>query len=263
MASSLPSFDKVRLAQPADIKRMGSVTIAGFHTSQSFEWMQPNYSEHKIEALRTQRCTFRQHMMTSMDKVLIVVEDEYNPAENESCPDVTATEEGETPPQAGEKAVVGVAMFEVPKQSKRIGDFQNIKAIEVNLLDGNGKDRDDYHRMKWSSKEAAAKKKHFPTDLYLTLLVVHPAYERRGHGADLVRWGIQLAQLDHLNIGLIASEVASPMYKRLGFEFIQKFDLEGNETSPRGIHYEVMKLESNQKNDDDDDNKDKQGNNNE
>lgn len=125
MASSLPAFDNVRLAQPADIERMGSVTIAGFHTSSSFAWQHPYYAEHKLEALRSQRHMYRDVMMKSMNHVLLVIEDTYDPAENEQCPEVITSEDNETMPNTGDKVVVGVAMIELPKTSERIGQFQN------------------------------------------------------------------------------------------------------------------------------------------
>lgn len=82
--------------------------------------------------------------------------------------------------------------------------------------------------------------RYFKKDLYLSLLVVHPAYGRRGHGANLIKWGIELAIKDRLKFGLVASEVANPLYKSLGFEFLEKFDLQGDETSKNGVHYEVL-----------------------
>lgn len=79
-------------------------------------------------------------MMKEMNQVLVVIEDEYNTAENEFCPGVVTAEEGEEMPSPGEKVVVGVAMFVLPRSSERIGQFQNTSMswlLSLSLSDEN------------------------------------------------------------------------------------------------------------------------------
>lgn len=180
--------------------------------------------------------------MSSLDKILLVIEDTYNPDEDAYCPGLTTREENEDQPKSGEIVVVGVAVYTLPPSSKRLGHFQNTKAIEtVFPVDETDESIDFWHQMTYFQKTASVITAHFSKSLYLNTLTVHPAYSRRGHGANLTQWGIELARIDGVDLGLVASEFGNKLYKRLGFGYVDQFKIEGDEISPRGVEGEVLR----------------------
>lgn len=50
------------------------------------------------------------------------------------------------------------------------------------------------------------------------MVVVHPAYQKRGHGRRLVQWGMELATKDKVGAGVIAAGKGKSLYGSLGFE---------------------------------------------
>ncbi|KAJ5929493.1 hypothetical protein N7454_006443 [Penicillium verhagenii] len=64
---------------------------------------------------------------------------------------------------------------------------------------------------------------------YLDMLVVHPAYRRRGAASMLVGWGCDLADREGVPVYLDAHIDAAPLYRKFGFE--NRVD---KEASPEG-----------------------------
>jgi len=56
--------------------------------------------------------------------------------------------------------------------------------------------------------------------LFLKLLVVDPAYQRRGIGAALLDWGIAKAQKDGLRLALLSTKAGKRLYEKKGYELI-------------------------------------------
>lgn len=54
------------------------------------------------------------------------------------------------------------------------------------------------------------------------MLVVHPAYWKRGHGTKLVNWGKELTSLDRVKQGVIAADMGEKLYLSKGY---QKLDV--------------------------------------
>jgi GNAT superfamily N-acetyltransferase len=50
------------------------------------------------------------------------------------------------------------------------------------------------------------------------MLVVHPAYWRRGHGTALLDWGMQLGSLDLVKQGVIAADMGEKLYLSKGYK---------------------------------------------
>lgn len=71
----------------------------------------------------------------------------------------------------------------------------------------------------------------------LNVLVVHPSYWRRRHGSTLVEWGMKLASTDKVGVGVISTEGGKPLYKWLGFTYLDDLPLD------EGISVEVMAYE--------------------
>lgn len=77
---------------------------------------------------------FKGAMMARTDVAMVVAEDFFDPNENESCPNVVTRDledEGDQEEASnrvedpGKKVVVGFAMFILPPESERYGEFQD------------------------------------------------------------------------------------------------------------------------------------------
>lgn len=60
--------------------------------------------------------------------------------------------------------------------------------------------------------------------LYLGILACHPDYQRRGAGGQLVRWGLEKAKREGLNVTLFASPAGTHLYRKLGFQEAESFE---------------------------------------
>lgn len=74
----------------------------------------------------------------------------------------------------------------------------------------------------------------------MEMVVVHPAYWRRGHGSTLVGWGMKLAESDQVRQGVIAAKMGEDLYSRLGYTHLEDLRLDGDEQAPEGLTCAVM-----------------------
>jgi GNAT superfamily N-acetyltransferase len=70
----------------------------------------------------------------------------------------------------------------------------------------------------------------------MEMVVVHPAYWRRGHGTRLVKWGMQLADIDGVKQGVIAASMGKDLYLKLGYRLLHMVQVEGDEDAPDGVY---------------------------
>lgn len=54
--------------------------------------------------------------------------------------------------------------------------------------------------------------------IHLRILATHPDYRRRGAGAKLCKWGIDLAEKNRTYISVFASPMGGELYAQLGFK---------------------------------------------
>jgi N-acetylglutamate synthase-like GNAT family acetyltransferase len=176
-------------------------------------------------------------IISSPDHIVLVAEDIFNPREGEGQDAKIVPDAPIELPEPGERVVVGVVAWKLPKGSPRSGQFLQADKIpaELRIEDGPGRDRD------WTiSKEAQkalvrCRATNFPSDSYqeLTIMVVHPAYWARGHGSRLVEWGLALADLDGMKQGVMSGSASGiKLYLRLGVEQVDEFLLLDEGTSP-------------------------------
>jgi GNAT superfamily N-acetyltransferase len=90
--------------------------------------------------------------------------------------------------------------------TRRDGDWNRLLAFVKTL---------DYTRSKYWEKK-------YPQNYYLALLATHPDYRRRGAGTALTQWGMEKALAEGFDVGLEASPMGFPVYKHLGFEFLEE-----------------------------------------
>lgn len=69
----------------------------------------------------------------------------------------------------------------------------------------------------------------------MDMLVVHPAYWSRGHGSELVRWGMKLSDIDRVKQGVSAADMGAKLYQKLGYEEVGKCSLDGDDDDPEGV----------------------------
>jgi ribosomal protein S18 acetylase RimI-like enzyme len=83
------------------------------------------------------------------------------------------------------------------------------------------------------AKKEILEKRYGDKELYLGLLACHPDYQGRGAGRELLRWGLEKADEEGLDVTLMTAlnGPASPFYKRFGFVEVESFrtQLEGEE----------------------------------
>lgn len=75
------------------------------------------------------------------------------------------------------------------------------------------------------------------------MLVVHPAYWKRGHGSTLVKWGLEISKIDGVAMGVIGPDMGVNLYKSLGFKPLIDLVYEGNDLMPEGLKMGVLKFE--------------------
>lgn len=77
----------------------------------------------------------------------------------------------------------------------------------------------------------------------MDMVVVHPAYWRRGHGSRLVRWGMALADLDRIGQGVVAAAMGEKLYLSLDFIKLAEVAVEdaAGSSPPRGVKVGVLR----------------------
>lgn len=84
-------------------------------------------------------------------------------------------------------------------------------------------------RVQKYAQEFTKAKQHFfehpygQHNLYLSILACHPSYQRRGIGRQLVRWGLEKAKLENLDMTVFGSPMGSLLYRSVGFREVGKF----------------------------------------
>ncbi|KAL1967447.1 hypothetical protein VTN77DRAFT_3232 [Rasamsonia byssochlamydoides] len=68
----------------------------------------------------------------------------------------------------------------------------------------------------------------YPDLWYLENVAVHPAYQRRGIGRLLVRWGMEHADVECVPVGLEANVTRTKLWEKLGFMTINEIEAKRN-----------------------------------
>jgi len=63
----------------------------------------------------------------------------------------------------------------------------------------------------------------------------------RGHGRDLVNWGMKLARtIDKVKQGVSAVKMGADLYHKLGWQYLTEVRIEGDEIMPQGVDVAIM-----------------------
>ncbi|KAK4149069.1 hypothetical protein C8A00DRAFT_47244 [Chaetomidium leptoderma] len=115
--------------------------------------------------------------------------------------------------------VVGFAKWDSPTHPENVklesGDMRYLEGCQRAFLDG------------YASLAEEAKRRCFPDQACyrLSFVCTDPAYQGLGAGSLLTRKVLEMAAVDGLPVYLESTEVAVPMYEKLGFKVIDGFEM--------------------------------------
>lgn len=78
-------------------------------------------------------------------------------------------------------------------------------------------------------------------------VVVHPAYWKKGHGSKIAKWGVDLADLDNADQGVLATSMGANLFRHVGYEFITNLHVDGDGCDPEGVTFEALRHRTGQK----------------
>ncbi|KAK5084779.1 hypothetical protein LTR05_005857 [Lithohypha guttulata] len=227
----------LRWAEPCDILRMGLVSYAGFEPTNFRAWMSPYHKQYPSDMLAFERAT-AQDYLADPDYLCIVIEDNPNPDEVSftgaviPSDDVAAVRHGKRVQDQG-RVVVGLdrqhlngawpSVCTTPDDCPTRDQYSDHQDTAYELLINSG----DEHL-----KDCG---------VILEYLVVHPAYQRRGHGQALLKWGMEIARIDQQSAGVTAADSGMMLYGAMGWVKIMTYGMAADEVSPEGFSGCVMK----------------------
>ncbi|KAG8169503.1 hypothetical protein KVR01_000248 [Diaporthe batatas] len=242
MSLPLIPFGALRLASPGDLLRIGIVAAAGFRYSPVFDWERPYHEEYPGDTLLSYRQEFSSVMKDENYAVLVAV-DHFDPMEHEKTKAIIPQDNGWDAPAAGEEVVVGVGCWKLEPGSKRIGEFQNDTGPYPSLPPNQNQDQEQKHGELFGDRMGPIEKRYFHGYSTMDMLVVHPAYWRRGHGTTLGKWGLDLARIDGVKQGVMAASSGKKLYTSMGYTNLEDVHIDGDEITPDGVTISAMVFE--------------------
>ncbi|KAF7555585.1 hypothetical protein G7Z17_g2075 [Cylindrodendrum hubeiense] len=240
---ALPSFGPLRLAAPADIPRLGVVSTAGFCYSEDAIWDRPHHKKYPQSTINS--FWWDMNDFFKCDEIIVVAAvDRYDPGESSKIWASIPVDNGWTPPSPGDEVVVGVGVWKLAPSSTLLNTFQNSNALYPTLPEYDLNDIDVERVERTIDIIDYGENKYFNGLTTLERLVVHPAYWKRGHGERLARWGMAMCDLDHIDQGVVASEMGATLFTRLGYERLTELQVEGDNEDDKGLTYELLQYKA-------------------
>jgi GNAT superfamily N-acetyltransferase len=250
--------------------RIGIVAACGFRYSPVFQWERPYHERYPEDTLLSYRQEFSE-VMKNPEFIVLVAVDKYDPEESKKSEAIIPPNNGAEIPSEGEEVVVGIGCWKLETGSKRVGQFQNDtgdfndrgSTCFANLTKNHTQ---IFQRIRTvirvqitqavsaqtrmllkRSKSLMIRIGHsltlcsyFKGHSTMEMVVVHPAYWKRGHGSRLIRWGMQLADIDHVKQGVVAAKMGAELYNHLGYKLLTDLHWDGDEETPDGLTVSVM-----------------------
>jgi N-acetylglutamate synthase-like GNAT family acetyltransferase len=231
-----PPLGKLRLATIHDIPRIAEVALAGFSHTPVFAWSKPYHHQYPGDTFKAFQYSFARDLCDP-GYVIVVAEDGFKPSENEHINATIVPTQEIVKPKPGESIIVGVALIKLSGNA-RWHQF-NCKG-DNNFHSGRNRDVDTLRSNMYEAKyEEAIREwefgflpnnatfidfvyRYFGKHQLLEMLAVHPAYWYKGHGTALVKWGLELAKMDSIPQGVVASVMGEKLYIKLGYKLISK-----------------------------------------
>ncbi|KAK3327042.1 hypothetical protein B0T19DRAFT_460074 [Cercophora scortea] len=234
----------VRFAKPDDLVRIGMVSLASFIGTDCYDWLWVEPNTYPQDTLAAEINHWKEDMKNG-EEIFLVIEDEYDPDENSKTSAVIdPSQTNWRAPQPGEKVIVGAMSFTPNTGSDRADNHaQAPDAVYLRLNPG-----PMFLALEWSHSfklsrflEENETRLGFANGFNLEMLVVHPAYHRRGHARTLVKWMQDLARIDQVTVYVAADGKADKFYARVGFQIMERHWVPGDEIVPLGFRINMMK----------------------
>lgn len=247
----------LRWAKRADILRMGLISYVGFQSTPDFTWLSPYHKQYPEDALMFERVMTRQYLEDTASACIVIEDtpmaDEASFSDAIVPADDPAVASSVIGKQNSENVVVGVAIWSLENDSvvERVEQYRmnhetddsswpDIPATPFDCLKRD--QHQDHGRILGNLQFSLARKHLTDCGLRLQMLVVHPAYQRRGHGKALLNWGMEFAKLDIEPVGVVAADSGMPLYKAMGWVSIHSYEVAGDEIAPQGTKGCIMKF---------------------
>ncbi|KAH7318671.1 hypothetical protein B0I35DRAFT_432674 [Stachybotrys elegans] len=244
-----PPLGTLRLATLGDVPRIATVATAGFYYSPVFAWERRFHRQYPTDTFQSYSKMFAD-IIVDPRYVALVVEDSYDPTEGDKSTATIAPDRVIPPLQQGDSVVVGAATWKLDPGSRRIGQFvPSTSPDDDHALPplppfdgGKGRDKSLHHADMLDAECDAAETRYFEGNQLVDMVVVHPAYWRRGHGTTLVRWGKSLADLDGMDQGVVAADMGEKLYMPLGYQKLDEVRVEDNAgPGPHDVSVGILK----------------------
>ncbi|RSL50149.1 hypothetical protein CEP54_012078 [Fusarium duplospermum] len=227
---------------------VGRVGLQSFRYSPVFDWEHPKHAKFPQDILLSYRQEFSS--IKSLERIVLVATDKVDPNEGEKTSAIIPLDNSWVAPKPddGDEVVVGVTYWKLQPGSDRKGCSQNDDAPYPEFSENPKRDMDNNHCDALDECCEAAEEDHaryFQGLASMEMIVVHPAYWRRGHGSRLARWGIDLAKIDGVSQGVIAAKMGKALYLSLSYKNLTDLHLEGDEVVPQGVGISAMQYHVN------------------
>ncbi|KAF2085305.1 acyl-CoA N-acyltransferase [Saccharata proteae CBS 121410] len=121
--------------------------------------------------------------------------------------------------------LLAYARWKLHERERSNGEVEEGLSVPEPVPDMNAEaERAFYEIVYGATREVMGGRRH----CYVSLLVTDPRHQRRGAGSLLLKWILRQADAKGLETFLEASQVARPLYERVGFEVVKElpYDLE-------------------------------------
>ncbi|KAK7415053.1 hypothetical protein QQX98_006191 [Neonectria punicea] len=222
-----PAFGTLRLANLRDVPKIATVATAGFYYSPVFAWERRFSRDFPQDTFQSYEKMFAD-VILSPEHVALVVEDSYDPFEAEKTEAIIQPDREVPKLRQGDPVIVAVAAWKLKPGSPRQGQFiapEDGSSPKHDFDGGPGRDKSPHHA-------DMLDKKFFQGHQLMDMVVVHPAYWKRGHGTSLVEWGKALADMDRVGQGVIAADMGEKLYTSLGYRKLDDVTAEEKDGAP-------------------------------
>ncbi|MCJ1445532.1 MAG: hypothetical protein MMC23_006037 [Stictis urceolatum] len=226
-----PPLGSLRLASIADVPRLAVVATAGYCYSPMFAWERPKHHRFPLDTFKSYEKMLADPIRDP-DSIVLVAEAGYLPYEHQKTGAIIKPDVELPVLLPNQTVVVGVAAFKLEPTSCRRGQFMDPNDTDPcspSFEPGEERDKNKRHIEILDAKCDAARERYLTNHSRLDLLVVHPAYWRRGFGSSLVRWGMALADIDAVRQGVEACGMGERLLAKLNYTRIRKVVAEDND----------------------------------
>ncbi|KAF2676405.1 hypothetical protein K458DRAFT_322048 [Lentithecium fluviatile CBS 122367] len=239
MAAAVPAFGRLRLAKLADLRRIGLVAAAGFYHSTFFPYARPFFADYPTDTAASYRAEYQEGILDPKKLVLVALDD-YKENEIDSVYEALKQIYPESASKAGVdengKVIVGIISMSLELDHKRHGQFLPEDASQP-PDDPEDRKRDSFpDALKLVDRALKGpEEKWLKGHMEILSLGVHPAYWKIGHGHELAKWCLALADMDKVPTCVSASPMGARLCKSLGFVEKELVLIDGYEHYPEPI----------------------------